>query len=222
MAELGLSSGEEQALIACPAETIPAPGQYLLAAERNAIQTTVLFPTGTWNKGFLVAKPFPDAWWPGTELTLFGPLGNGFQLTADVQRLALIALGNTNSRLLPLVSRLKLAQSSVTLFSEVRSVDLPPDVEAYPLQDLPTAIDWADFFAVDSPIKSVEKLGAIFSQATQRLQSLRGQVLVETAMPCCGIGKCGVCAMRVERSWKLGCEDGPVFDLIGVLKGMRW
>ena len=105
-----------------------------------------------------MTRPFPDTWQPGTNLTLFGPLGNGFRLPADVQRLALIALGDTSSRLLPLVSNLKMPQASITLFSDAQSTDLPPDVEAYPIQDLPASLDWADFFAVDSPL---ERLGGI-------------------------------------------------------------
>lgn len=222
VAELGLLAGEERALIACPAETIPAPGQYLLAAERGAIQATTLFHAGTWKQGFLVTRPFPSTWQPGTELTLFGPLGNGFRLPADVQRLALIALGDTSSRLLPLVSNLKMPQASITLFSDAQSTDLPPEVEAYPIQDLPASLDWADFFAVDSPMESLETLAALFNQPAQRSPGLRGQVLVQTNMPCCGLGKCGVCALRVKQAWKMSCEDGPVFDLPDVLKSSSW
>jgi hypothetical protein len=222
VAELRLFSREEQALIACPGEVIPAPGQYLLAAERGAIQATPLFLAGTWKGGFLAAKPFPEVWQPGTELALFGPLGNGFRLPADVQRLALITLGNTNSRLLPLVNTLKSAQASITLFSDINSPQLPPDLEAYPTQDLPESLAWADYFAVDAPIESLEKIATLINQSTQSLSVLRGQILVQTDMPCCGLGKCGVCALRIKRSWKLSCEDGPVFDLSGVIKGTSW
>jgi hypothetical protein len=27
------------------------------------------------------------------------------------------------------------------------------------------------------------------------------------------MGKCGVCAVKVKRGWKMACVDGPVFDL---------
>jgi len=222
VAEIGLSAGEEQALIACPAESIPAPGQYLLAAEKGAIQATVLFQSGTRKQGFLIASPFPESWQPGTALTLFGPLGRGFQLPADVNRLAMIAMGNTNSRLLPLVDNLKSPQVSITLFSNAQPADLPPDVEAYPIQDLEDSLDWPDFFAIDTTLGRLEALSALFDQVRQKRPGLRGQVLVRTHMPCCGLGKCGVCALRVKRSWKLSCEDGPVFDLPGVLTGLSW
>jgi len=222
VAELRLSSGEEQALIACPADAVPAAGQYLLAAERGALQATPLYLAGIWKQGFLVTKPYPGAWQPGTDLSLYGPLGTGFHLPADVQCLALITLGNTNSRLLPLMSHLKFPHASVTLFSDAQSANLPPDLEAYPIQDLPESLDWADFFAVDTPLEGLETLEELFNQFAERTVGLRGQVLVHTNMPCCGLGKCGVCALRVKRSWKFACEDGPVFDLTEVLKGSSW
>jgi hypothetical protein len=221
VAELQLSAGGERVLIACPPGAIPAAGQYLLAAENGAIQATPLFLSGTWKGGFLSTKPYPAAWQPGTDLTLFGPLGHGFHLPADVQRLALVVLGDTNSRLLPLVSTLKSAHASMTLFSDAQPTDLPSDLEAYPLQDLDESLDWADFFAVDVPFERIETLTAVFSKSSHGLSGLRGQVLVYASMPCSGMGQCGVCALRVKRSWKLICEDGPVFDLAGVLKGMH-
>ena len=222
VAELRLSAGEEQVLIACPPEAIPAPGQYLLAAARDAIQAAPLFLAGTGKHGFAAGKPYPAGWAPGTELSLYGPLGNGFHLPADVQRLVLIGLGNTNSRLLPLVNELKSPQASITLFSDSQSPRLPPDVEAYPVQDLPEAFGWADFFAIDLPLAGLERLAALFAQPDSTLPGLYGQVLVQADMPCCGLGKCGVCALRVNRTWRFACEDGPVFDLAEVIKGLRW
>jgi hypothetical protein len=220
VAGLQLVSGEEHALIACPAELIPDTGQYLMAAEKGAVQATPLFLASYQDKGFLTPKPYPPIWKPGTDLTLFGPLGHGFRLPADAQRLVFVAFGDSISRLLPLVTGLKSTNSSLTLFSDVRASDLPPAVEAYPMEDLPEYFDWADFFVVDSPLLRLEELAQIFNVFPNQLNGLRGQVLVHTGMPCDGIGKCGVCAVRVNRTWELACEVGPVFDLSAVLKGM--
>jgi hypothetical protein len=221
VAELKLLSKEERVFITCPDEFIPGPGQYMLAAEQGAIQPTALIPTGRWKHGFVAALPPRELWKPGTTLTLFGPLGNGFNLPGDVQRLAMIALGRTNSHLLPLMREFNSLQSSFTLFSDVLPADLPPDVEVYPLQDFSESIGWADFFVVDMPITALGTLDAMFSQPLVKMSGLRGQVLVQSEMPCCGLGKCGVCAIKVKRSWKLICEDGPVFELAGLLKGLR-
>jgi hypothetical protein len=222
VAEMQLLSNEEQVFITCPDEFIPEPGQYMLAAEQGAIRSTPLIPSGRWKHGFVAALPPREIWKPGTDLTLFGPLGNGFNLPGDVLRLAMIALGRTNSHLLPLMRKINSSYSSVTLFSDVLPADLPPDVEVYPLQDFSESIDWADFFVVDMPLIALGDLDAMFSQPSFNLSGLRGQVLVQSEMPCCGLGKCGVCAVKVKRTWKLACEDGPVFELSGLLKGLRW
>jgi hypothetical protein len=221
VAELQLVSGEEQVLIACPAEVVPSAGQYSLAAERGAIQATPLFLSKGWKQGFLAANPSPVSWKPGTALALYGPLGSGFHLPADVQRLALIGLGTTNSRLMSLLDSTGFSHASITLFSDAASRDLPPAVEAYPLEDLPEALTWADFFAVDAPLERLEMITPVFEEPEQGFNAIRGQIMVQAPMPCCGLGKCGVCALKVNRSWKLTCEDGPVFDLSAVLKGAR-
>jgi hypothetical protein len=219
VAELGLAAGEEQVRIACDAEFVPAPGQYLMGASRGAVQATALFLTGKWKQGFMATKPFPNTWQPGTELVLYGPLGTGFSLPGDVQRLALIVLGETNSRLLPLVDQIKFPHASITLFSDATLTDLPPELEAYPIQDLVESLKWADFYAVDVPLGRLGDLQELFNYPEGRLANLRGQVLVHSSMPCLGLGICGVCAVKVKRTWKYACEDGPVFNLADVIKG---
>jgi hypothetical protein len=219
VAEVQLHLGEASALIACPAEVVPTAGQYLLAIDQNSIQTTSLFLADAWSQGFLAAPPFPGSWQPGTSLSLYGPLGRGFHLPMDVQRLALIALGETNARLLPLATASLVDNLSITLFSDAMFRELPSSMEAYPLNDLQESVSWADFIAVDVPLESLDQLAEYFSTASQGLFA-RGQVLVRTSMPCSTFGDCGVCAVKVKRSWKLACKDGPVFDLQALLKGV--
>jgi hypothetical protein len=138
----------------------------------------------------------------------------------DVQRLALIALGETNARLLPLATASLVDNLSITLFSDATLTELPSSMEAYPLHDLQESVSWADFIAVDVPLESLDQLAEYFSIASQGLSPIRGQVLVQTSMPCSTFGDCGVCAVKIKRSWKLACKDGPVFDLQAVLKGV--
>lgn len=222
VAEQQLSSGEEKLLISCPEEAVPAAGQYLLAAEHGAIQATPLFPAGYWKRGFTAISPVSDSWRPGTELTLFGPLGHGFHLPGDVQRLVLVGLGNTNSRLLPVLNMVSDLHTDITLFSDAPLSELPPDLEAFPLQDLTGSLTWADFFVIDAPIEKLVVVFSTFDNSDRGLGGVRGQVLVHTSMPCCGLGDCGVCAVKINHSWRLACEAGPVFDLPGVLKGIGW
>jgi hypothetical protein len=220
VAEIQLHLGETSALIDCPSEVVPTAGQYLLAVHEGSIQATPLFLADDWSQGFLAAPPFPRSWRPGTELSIYGPLGKGFHLSADILRLGLIALGDTNARLLPLASASKSDRFSITLFSNAPLAELPPDLEAYPLDDLQESLSWADFYAVDTPLENIEALAEYFSDSPEGLASIRGQVLVHTSMPCSSLGECGVCAVKVKRSWKLTCKDGPVFDLQGILKGV--
>jgi len=219
VAEVQLHLGEASALITCPAEVVPTAGQYLLAIDEDSIQATPLFLADAWSQGFLAAPPFPGSWQPGTSLSLYGPLGRGFHLPMDVQRLALIALGETNARLLPLATASLVDNLSITLFSDAMFRELPSSMEAYPLNDLQESVSWADFIAVDVPLESLDQLAEYFSTASQGLFA-RGQVLVQTSMPCSTFGDCGVCAVKVKRSWKLACKDGPVFDLQALLKGV--
>jgi hypothetical protein len=219
VAEVQLHLGEASALIACPAEVVPTAGQYLLAIDEDSIQATPLFLADVWSQGFLAAPPFPGSWQPGTSLSLYGPLGRGFHLPMDVQRLALIALGETNARLLPLATASLVDNLSITLFSDAMFRELPSSMEAYPLNDLQESVSWADFIAVDVPLESLDQLAEYFSTASQGLFA-RGQVLVQTSMPCSAFGDCGVCAVKVKRSWKLACKDDPVFDLQALLKGV--
>jgi hypothetical protein len=219
VAEVQLHLGEASALITCPAEVVPTAGQYLLAIDEDSIQATPLYLADGWSQGFLAAPPFPGSWQPGTSLSLYGPLGRGFHLPMDVQRLALIALGETNARLLPLATASLVDNLSITLFSDAMFRELPSSMEAYPLNDLQESVSWADFIAVDVPLESLDQLAEYFSTASQGLFA-RGQVLVRTSMPCSTFGDCGVCAVKVKRSWKLACKDGPVFDLQALLKGV--
>ena len=220
VAEIQLHLGEASALIACPPEIVPTAGQYLLAIDQDSIQTSPLFLADAWSQGFLAAPPFPGSWQPGTSLSLYGPLGRGFRLPMDVQRLALIALGETNARLLPLATNSLTDNLNITLFSDAALKELPSSMEAYPLSDLQDLISWADFVAVDVPLENLDQLVEYFSIVSQSLSSPRGQVLVQTTMPCSTFGDCGVCAVKVKRSWRLACKDGPVFDLQAVLKGI--
>lgn len=215
--ERQLYFGEPCTLIACPPNAVPAAGQYLLAVDEQSFFSTPIFRVGVWEKGFLASPPLPDRWSPGTALTLYGPLGCGFHLPENVQRLALIALGGTNARLLFLATSHLQNNTSVTLFSDAPVPNLPPSMEAFPLQDLPESATWADCMAFDVPLESLERLVALVNSFPEPV-SFHGQVLVQAGMPCGSLGDCGVCAVKVGRSWKFACKDGPVFELESIIK----
>lgn len=215
--EIHSALGGIQARIACPARAIPAPGQYLQATSQDDILSTALFFAETALDGFISAPPIPDRWAPGTSLSLWGPLGHGFRLPANLQRLGLITVGGLFARLAPLLE-LALAQvTAVTLFIDHPPAGLPSALEVYPLSEYPALAAWPDFLAVDLTPDDLPRLRYILGLPADGRPSCPGQVLVHTTMPCGGLADCGVCAVELRRGWKLACKDGPVFDLRDLL-----
>jgi len=167
--------------------------------------------------GFLAEGSMPPNWMPGTSLRLYGPLGHGFSLPAGARSVALAALGDTVARLLPLISAALVQGASIVLCSDARLPQLPTAVEVYPSSALPELFAWADFLALDVPLSSLPELRQRLGMDAHARLPIPAQVLVQTPMPCAGVGACGVCALPAGRGWKLACKDGPVFDLGEVL-----
>ena len=205
------------AWIACPQAAIPAPGQYLLARavdDGEAVLGTALFTAGQDSDGFLAAPPIPPVWDPGTRLELRGPIGRGLRLPDSMRRLALLALGETPARLLPLAAlALDRPETTVALFTDASLPWLPAALEVQPVQNVPEALAWADFLAVDIPLLSLTGLRHVLGLGAGDRLPCPGELLVETPMPCGGLADCGACAVPSRRGWKLACKDGPVFDI---------
>jgi NAD(P)H-flavin reductase len=212
--EIRLDSEGLSGLIACPPNLRPAPGQYLVASSADPYEPlpVVLFPAGYEQGDLRVAAPLPGDWTAGMELRLRGPLGNGFRVPGTVRRLALYCLDGSPARLLPLAAQALTQRAAVTVYARSAVAGLPPEVEVLPVDLLPEAPAWADFLALDVPLDHLpevrERLGL---NPFQRL-ACPAQVLIRAAMPCSGLGGCGVCAVATPRGWALACEDGPVFD----------
>jgi hypothetical protein len=210
------ASKQMEAFIDCPVEALPRGGQYLLASDPynpGEVLGTAIFVAEMTVDGFWAAPPIPLAWKPGTSLDLVGPLGRGFNLPREVQRLGLIALGDTISRLMPLVSRDQQPHRGMTLFTDLPLPRIPAFLEVYPLSSLVEALDWPDFMVVDLPLHRLPELRDVLGIPQGIDWSCPTQVLLTTPMPCAGLAKCGACAVPARRGWKLVCEDGPVFDL---------
>jgi hypothetical protein len=215
--EIRLDAGRQmEAFIACPAGSIPQAGQYLLASDisdPDVALGTPLFLAQKSMHGFWTVPPIPVSWRPGTDLDLVGPTGFGFDLPREVQRLGLVALGETAARLMPLVESTSQLHRGVTLFTDLPLPTLPTSLEAYPLASLTDALDWPDFLAIDLQLERLSELRSVLGLSDEVRLAFPAQVLVTSPMPCAGLAKCGVCAVPARRGWKFICEDGPVFDL---------
>lgn len=215
------ASGHTEASLTCPAGSIPPCGQYLLAVDlddRSALLATPLFAVEKTNQGFWSTPLSEVSWSPGTILDLAGPLGHGFDLPENMQRLGLVALGETVSRLVPLVHQITLTHTGITLFTDLRLPPLPAALEVYPLASLHEMLDWPDFLALDVPVNRLADLRQVLGLSSGERLACPAQALIVTSIPCGGLGMCGVCAVAGRKGWKLVCEDGPVFDL----NSLKW
>jgi Iron-sulfur cluster binding domain of dihydroorotate dehydrogenase B len=218
--EIRLEKGRHmEPLVACPAGAIPHAGQYLLASDLDdpeAVLGTPLFAVEKSKQGFWATPLSPATWGPGTNLDLVGPLGHGFDLPRNIQRLGLVALGETVSRLMPLVHQTAQTHAGMTLFTDLTLPMLPTALEVSPLASLKEALDWPDFMALDVPLTRLAELRSVLGPLDVSNGAglpCPAQVLVTTPTPCAGMAQCGACAVPALRGWKLACEDGPVFDL---------
>lgn len=204
------------AWLACPAQAIPAAGQYVLAVDpEDAFQPlpVPLFPVRISKGGFLATSPLQVVWTPGTTLEIRGSLGHGFKLPPTARNVSLVGLGASTARLMPLIPSALDQGAAVALFSDAPLAQLPLAVEAYPLSALPELLPWADFIAIDLPIAALPELRTRLGLSAQEHLPFPGQALVLTPVPCGGMAECGVCAVPGRRGWKLACEHGPVFQL---------
>ncbi len=208
------------AILACPTEAVPKPGQYLQAHNPNdpmEVVPTSLFAAGeisespSFNVRIPIAGPLPESWQPGTELSVRGPLGHGFNLPKRARRIALVALDRNPGRLLPLVSLGIQQGAEITLLHDGSIGNLPVAVEGQPLDALNKATKWADYLAVDISIEKIDELETILPGRIPA--ALNAEILIAVVMPCGGLAKCGICTVRTKQGPRLACEDGPVFQL---------
>jgi NAD(P)H-flavin reductase len=218
VSEIRFGSGRHmEACITCPDSAVPSAGQYLLAFvqdDASVVLGTPLFTAEKSKQGFWAVPLFPSDWEPGTKLNLVGPLGHGFDLPRHIQRLGMVALGETVSRLLPLVHQAAQTHAGMALFTDLSFPTLPVALEVHPLASLKDSLDWPDFMALDVPLERLPEFRARLDLPDRAGLACPAQVLITTPMPCAGMAQCGACAVLTSGGgWKLVCEDGPVFDL---------
>ena len=211
--ELILKDGGRAARISCPAELIPAPGQYALASDgSNAPLPVSLFHSDSTPDGFL-ALPVPDHWMPGCDISLRGPLGNGFKLPTSARKIALVAFEVPPSRLRGLIRPALNQGAAVVFVSDSQLENLPDDVEAQPLSALNEIMEWADYAALDVTRETLPGLVERLRKLNQASTWREAQAFIQTPVPCGGVAECGVCAVITKSGWKMACKDGPVFAL---------
>jgi NAD(P)H-flavin reductase len=212
--EIRLEAGEMGGRISYPPGMRPAPGQYLVASSANSDDPLpiVLFPQHIQANEMVIAPPLPSEWAAGMTLAVRGPLGNGFHLPANAQRVALAGLEGSAARLLPLADQALKQGSAVVIYTEKPPAGLPAEVELLSLDLLPEAHTWADFLALEVSLAGLPGLRQRLGLKPFQRPASQTQVMLWTPLPCTGLAECGICAVQVQRGWSLVCSDGPVFD----------
>ena len=213
VAETILWDGLRHALIDCPANLIPAPGQYLLASDAFDLTLPVpIFYTDSAPKGFIAAPPLPVSWNPGREIYLRGPLGRGFVLPSSARKVALVAFDDSPARLHGLIKPALQQNAAVVLLCDSRLDNVPDAVEVQPISAVSEIMDWADYIAFDVARENLPGLKERAFNGNQAKALSEAQVLIRTPLACGGMAECGVCAVTGKSGWKMACKDGPVFD----------
>ena len=212
--ELFLEDGYRYARLSCPPDLVPAPGQYLLAGDSSDSPLPVpLFYTDSAPGGFIATATLPEAWQPGVELHLRGPLGRGFALPPAARKVGLVALDDSLARLRGLIRPSLKQGAAVVLVCDSATDALPDEVEVQPLSAMGEIAAWADYLAFDVRREKLDQLKGIFENRFQLSAGKAAQVLVRALVSCGGFAECGICAVTVKSGWKMACKDGPVFDL---------
>ena len=164
----------------------------------------------------------------GELLDVLGPLGNGFTIRDNAEKLLLIAGGIGVAPLLFLADE-GVADSRAVKFvaGAATSSDLLPEPEiasggqfirvtedgSIGAKGLVTdvispLVGWADQVFACGPLSMYRAMAGMDKEIGNRSV----QVLLEQVMGC-GVGVCRGCAVPTREGVKLVCRDGPVFDL---------
>jgi hypothetical protein len=201
-------------LLDIPKTYLPKAGQYYqaFAPELSEAAALALFPCGMMPGETLLHGDIPLTWGAGTNLQLRGPLGKGFNIPASAGRVVLAAWQTPAVSLRPLIGAALAQGAAVVVYGSDTSPDLPADVEANPLDQLPEALDWASYLAVETQRQDLPALAEMLAVKPGHIGKCNIEVHVRTPLVCGGVASCGVCAVPLHKGgYGLACKDGPVF-----------
>jgi dihydroorotate dehydrogenase electron transfer subunit len=163
---------------------------------------------------------------PGDDLTLTGPLGNGFRIADLHGRVAVVTGGIGIAPALHLVR--SLAGCQVTVIAGFRQEVYA--LSQFPLYGAAVAVatedgcDGARGFCTE--IFDPHVYDAVATCGPMPMMARVAQLCAEAGVPCqasleahmaCGMGACLVCSCATIKGNKRVCADGPVFDATEVI-----
>lgn len=163
---------------------------------------------------------------PGEDLTMTGPLGNGFQMAGLHDKVAVVTGG------IGIAPALYLAQSltgcHVTVIAGFRHQVYA--LSQFPLYGADVVVATEDGcegtmgFCTD--ILDPARFDAVLTCGPMPMMARVAQMCAEAGIPCqaslearmaCGVGACLVCSCATLKGNKRVCADGPVFDAAEVI-----
>jgi dihydroorotate dehydrogenase electron transfer subunit len=165
----------------------------------------------------------------GNTLSVFGPLGRGYEVANDTQNVLLVAGGLGVAAVVALADEAVAAGRAVTLLQGARTASklfppehLPSDVEAISATEdgseghhgrvtelLAQHLPWADQVFACGPNPMFASMAAVTREMRTRKPV---QALLEERMGC-GTGVCYGCAVFTRKGVRLVCRDGPRMEL---------
>jgi dihydroorotate dehydrogenase electron transfer subunit len=169
----------------------------------------------------------------GERLDLLGPLGNGFLVQPETQKILLAAGGIGIAPLVFLGQKalgtgklVKLILGAPTKNRVYPSEHLPDGIEAFITTEdgsegqtgkvtdiIRKYIDWADQIYACGPLAMYQSLA---EQSRQWQSKKQIQISLDVRLGC-GIGACLGCSIKTKEGIKQVCHDGPVFNLDEVI-----
>ncbi|WP_294401778.1 dihydroorotate dehydrogenase electron transfer subunit [uncultured Clostridium sp.] len=159
------------------------------------------------------------------QISLTGPLGNGFNLEKDYGKVALVSGGIGTAPMFELAKRLRARNSNqvIDLYSGFRDdIYLIDDFKPY-VNDIKVSTNTGKHghkgFVTD--LLEVENYDTVLCCGPEVMmkkvvemckeKNVRVYVSMEKHMAC-GVGACLVCTCKTKDGNKRTCKDGPVFD----------
>ncbi len=203
------------------------------------------YPVSLESEAFVIRVP-PDAdrgraWLrmapEGAELDCLGPIGAGFTMPTQAQRILCIGQSESSWWLLPFVNAASDQGLAVTLAVEattrrqiIPARDLPLSVEYHVAtrdgsvgdkgdltSALPSLLRWADAVVAAGPMAFYQQLRYAIESTRTILPRGYAQVLVATEF-FCGYGACQSCVADIAGGRRRVCLRGPVFDMVDVFR----
>jgi len=177
----------------------------------------------------------------GEKIDILGPLGKGFAIAPNSEKLLLVAGGIGIAPLVLLIQQASSHRRITLIHGATTAAQLFPNacqlpaisrerVQFIPVAEdgsagqkgkatdvLPDYLDWADQVYACGPVDMYRAMAQMSLRAKRSNLKLRKcQVSLEVRMGC-GFGACYCCTINTRKGLQQVCRDGPVFELDDII-----